>query len=177
MTTIWTTSKIFWPFRQCGGNGTTLSLVWLLSGKRFRLQFFQQPYLWLANRYFSSQPDVCGKESFHFSLLGYLSCFEELKKSIYESLKIFSFRTKFSWKSFHQSQKWPKRYFCWTTKLPSLMFFIEVRASVLRFNGFTRIYLRCSFFGKRNGKDFLWKKNTLLPKTILKTCQLWLMLV
>ena len=92
-----------------------------------------------------------------FSTLRLFVLFWRTEKSIYESLKIFSSKTKFSWKSFHQSQKWPKRYFCWTTKLPWLMFFIELRASFLRFNSFMRINLRCSFFRKRIDKDFLWK--------------------
>ena len=89
--------------------------------------------------------------------LGLFVLFWRTEKSIYESLKILSSKTKFSWKSFHQCQKWPQRYFCWTTKIPSLEFLIELRASFLQFNSFIRINLRCSFFGRRIDKDFLWK--------------------
>jgi len=69
--------------------------------------------------------NICGEESFHFLLLGRFTRFEERKKSIYKLLMIFTCPTKFSWKSFHQSQRWLKRYFCWATKLPSLMFFMS----------------------------------------------------
>ena len=92
-----------------------------------------------------------------FSTLRLFLLFWRTEKNIYESLKIFCSKTKFSWKSFHQSQKWPKRYFRWTTKRPSLVFFIVLRASFLQFNSFIPKKLRCSFFGKRIDKDFLWK--------------------
>ena len=69
--------------------------------------------------------DICGKESFHFLRPGRFSRFEERKKRIYKLLTIFTCTTKFSWKSFRQSQRWVKRYFCWATKLRSLKFFMS----------------------------------------------------
>ena len=44
-------------------------------------------------------------------------------KKVYNLLKIFTSTTKLSGKSFQQSQRWLKRYFCWATNFPSLMFF------------------------------------------------------
>ena len=43
-----------------------------------------------------------------FSTLRLSVLFWRTEKIIYESLKIFCSKTKFSWKSFHQSQKWPE---------------------------------------------------------------------
>ena len=69
--------------------------------------------------------DMCGKESFYFLRPSCFSRFEGRKKSIYKLLMIFTCTTKFSWKSFRQSQRWLKRFFCWATKFPSLKFFMS----------------------------------------------------
>ena len=69
--------------------------------------------------------DMCGKESFRFLCPSRFSRFEERKKSIYKLLMIFTCTTKLSWKSFRQSQRWLKKYFCWATKPPSLKFFMS----------------------------------------------------
>ena len=100
MNKLWPFMNLLWPTMPPSVNSSAIKIGWKL--------------------------EICEKESFHFVPRGRFSRFEERKKSIYKLLMIFTCTTKFSWKSFRQSQRWHKRYFCWATKLPSLNIFLWV---------------------------------------------------
>ena len=153
----WNELKKLWPF---------MTLVWATMPPSKNSGAMKICWKW----------DICGKESFHFLLLCRFSRFQERKMSIYELLTIFTCTTKFSWKSFHQSQRWLKRYFCWATKLPLLMLY-ELRASILRFNSFIRRNLICSFTGMRLDKDLCFNQLYRFWKQFLKQSNFGSMLV
>ena len=60
-----------------------------------------------------------------FSTLRLSVLFWRTEKIIYESLKIFCSKTKFSWKSFHQSQKWPEIFLLnYKTSLVNVLYWV-----------------------------------------------------
>ena len=117
-----------------------------------------------------------GKKIVSFSAHRLFFPFWRTRKSIHKLLKIFTCTTKLSWHFFHQSQKRLRRYFCWDTKLPSLKFFFELRASFLRFNSFILTDLRCGFFGMRVDEDlfqtdYIAFENNFQNRATLVSCR------
>ena len=113
------------------------------------------PSAYSGTRMIARKLDNVWKQSFYFPRTG---CLFVVKKEKEIMLKIITSTTKFSWKAFHQSERWLKRLSCWKTKFSRLKFENELRASSLQFKRFIRTSLICSCFEIINDNGHFLRK-------------------
>ena len=142
MTTIWMTFIAFWTFPQSGGKWNTHSFLWLLPGKQYRVQWTQEPQNLVENFI------IVGRN--RSIVYSYAVC--PVSKNWRKYISIvddFWFQNQILLEVFSSIPKLTQEIFLLNYKASLGNVLFEWRTSFLRLNGFTRISLRCSFFGNR----------------------------